>query len=138
MKIAFDALPLLGRMTGIGHCEAGQIQALTAMHPEYQFTLNYFAVRHLQECAQSLKPYLRQNVTAKHCFCSAYGYRAVSTLIPVPYSLFFGKDNDLTHFSIILSRHTFTEKLSSLFMTWYTRHFRKRSEGAPNKCLTGA
>ena len=98
MKIAFDALPLLGRMTGIGHCEAGQVQALTAMHPEHQFTLNYFAIRHLEDCRENLQPYLKQNVTAKHCFCSAYGYRAISTLIPVPYSLFFGKENDLTHF----------------------------------------
>jgi len=98
MKIAFDALPLLGRMTGIGHCEAGQIQALTAMHPEHEYTLNYFAIRHLQECAKSLKPYLKPNVTARHSFCSAYGYRAISTFVPVPYSLFFGKQNDLTHF----------------------------------------
>ncbi len=98
MKIAFDALPLLGRMTGIGHCEAGQIQAMTASHPEHEFTLNYFAVRHLKECSRSLNPYLKENVKAKHAFCSAYGYRALSTFVPVPYSLFFGKQNDLTHF----------------------------------------
>ena len=33
MKIAFDAIPLLGRKSGIGWCEAGQVSALTRMLP---------------------------------------------------------------------------------------------------------
>ena len=97
MKIAFDAIPLLGRMTGIGYCEAGQVKAMTRLHPEHRYTLNYFAARHLQERAADLAPYLGDGVSAKHAFCVPYAYRAVSTFIPIPYRWFFGR-NDLTHF----------------------------------------
>ena len=98
MKIAFDALPLLGKKTGIGFCEAGQVRAMTRLHPEHQYTLNYFAVKNLEEKKQDLKPYLDKHVSIKHAFCSPYGYRLVSEFVPVPYSLFFGKENQITHF----------------------------------------
>ena len=98
MNIAFDALPLMGRRTGIGYCEAGQVQALTRLHPEHRYTLNYFAMRHLEDRRRDLAPYLRENVTAKHAFLSPYGYRLASAFVPVPYRWFFGGSNDLTHF----------------------------------------
>ena len=44
MHIAFDVLPLIGcRMTGIGYCEAGQIQALSKMYPDDEFLLQFFS-----------------------------------------------------------------------------------------------
>lgn len=98
MNIAFDALPLMGRLTGIGYCEAGQVSAMTRLHPEHNFTLNYFAMRHLKERKADLQPYLRENVTAKHALCSPYGYRLLSTFLPVPYCWFFGKKAEITHF----------------------------------------
>ncbi len=98
MNIAFDALPLMGRLTGIGYCEAGQVTAMTKLHPEHRFSLNYFAMRHLNARKADLAPYLRENVTAKHAFCSPYGYRLLSSFLPVPYRWFFGKDADITHF----------------------------------------
>ena len=97
MKLAFDALPLLGRMTGIGYCEAGQVSAITRLHPEHSYTLNYFAMRHLKERAADIAPYLQAHVKAKHALCIPYAYRLASTFLPVPYAWFFGK-NDLTHF----------------------------------------
>ena len=97
MRIAFDAIPLLGRMSGIGYCEAGQITALTRLHPEHDYTLNYFAMRHLKERAADIAPYLGGYVRAKHALCVPYAYRLVSAFVPVPYSWYFGK-NDLTHF----------------------------------------
>ena len=97
MRIAFDAIPLLGRMSGIGYCEAGQVSALTRLHPEHDYTLNYFAMRHLKERAADIAPYLGGHVRAKHALCVPYAYRLVSTFVPVPYSWYFGK-NDLTHF----------------------------------------
>lgn len=97
MKIAFDALPLMGRMTGIGYCEAGQVSAITRLYPEHDYTLNYFAMRHLQERASDIAPYLDKNVRAKQALCVPYAYRLVSAFVPVPYSWYFGK-NDLTHF----------------------------------------
>ncbi|MBQ8928716.1 MAG: glycosyltransferase family 4 protein [Oscillospiraceae bacterium] len=98
MNIAFDALPLMGRRTGIGYCEAGQVQALTRLHPEHRYALNYFAMRHLPERRADLASYLRDNVEARHAFLSPYGYRLLSTFVPVPYRWFFGGKNDLTHF----------------------------------------
>ena len=98
MNIAFDALPLLGKKTGIGFCEAGQVRAMTRLHPENQYVLNYFAVKNLEEKKQDLKPYLDKHVSMKHAFCSPYGYRIVSGFLPVPYSLFFGKNHQITHF----------------------------------------
>ncbi len=98
MKIAFDALPLLGRKTGIGFCESGQVRAMTHLHPEHQYTLNYFAVKNLEAKKQELQPYLDSHVSAKHAFCSPYGYRIISEFLPVPYSLFFGREHQITHF----------------------------------------
>ncbi|MBQ2264399.1 MAG: glycosyltransferase family 4 protein [Oscillospiraceae bacterium] len=98
MNISFDALPLMGRLTGIGYCQAGQVTAMTRLHPEQSFTLNYFAMRHLDERKSDLQPYLRENVTARHAFCSPYLYRLISACIPVPYHWFFGKKADVTHF----------------------------------------
>ncbi len=97
MRIAFDAIPLLGRMTGIGYCEAGQVSAMTRLHPEHTYQLNYFAARQLAQRRRELAPYLGGHVTARHAFCVPYLYRAVSTFVPIPYSWFFGR-NDLTHF----------------------------------------
>ena len=97
MRIAFDAIPLLGRMTGIGYCEAGQVSAMTRLHPEHTYQLNYFAARQLAQRHSELAPYLGGHVTARHAFCVPYLYRAVSTFVPIPYAWFFGR-NDLTHF----------------------------------------
>ncbi len=98
MKIAFDALPLMGRRTGIGYCEAGQVRAMTTQHPEHHFTLNYFAMRHLNERKADLSPFLQENVSVKHALCSPYAYRLLSSFLPVPYHWFFGRTADITHF----------------------------------------
>ncbi len=88
----------MGRLTGIGYCEAGQVKAMTRLHPEDVFSLNYFAIRHLAERKSDIQPYLRENVMAHHSFCHPYLYRLVSTFLPVPYRWFFGKKTDVTHF----------------------------------------
>ena len=99
MKIAFDALPLLGRKTGIGYCEAGQIRAMMNLFPKNQYTLNYFAVKNLETKKQEIQSYLvRNSIQAKQAFCSPYAYRLVSSFIPVPYRWFFGTQNQITHF----------------------------------------
>ena len=97
MRIAFDALPLLGRRTGIGYCEAGQVEALTLLYKEHEYTLNYFAFRHAEERAAELAPFLGEHVHARRASCIPLLYRALSTVLPIPYGWLFGK-NDLTHF----------------------------------------
>lgn len=98
MNIAFDALPLLGQKTGIGFCEAGQVRAMTRLHPEHDYRLNYFAVKDTEGKKKDLQPYLAEHVSAKHVFCPPYAYRLLSGFLPVSYDWFFGKENQLTHF----------------------------------------
>lgn len=57
MRIAFDVLPLIGcRMTGIGYCEAGQIQALTRLYPDDEFLLQFFSRKNEEIKIQRLQP----------------------------------------------------------------------------------
>ncbi|MDE6657619.1 MAG: glycosyltransferase family 4 protein, partial [Oscillospiraceae bacterium] len=98
MRIAFDALPLLNKKTGIGYCEAGQIKAFAKLYPEHDFVLNYFAIKNLETSKQEINYYLTKNMIAKHAFFSAYGYRILSSFLPIHYDWFFGKNNSLTHF----------------------------------------
>lgn len=99
MNIGFDAAPLIdARRSGIGYCQAGLVEALTRLYPEHSYRLQYLSLRHGAEKAARLAPYLKEHVTAKAAFCSPLGYRAVTTLLPLPYRLFFGGKNDITHF----------------------------------------
>lgn len=99
MQVAFDALPLIGqRMTGIGYCEAGQIQALADCYPDSAFYLQYFAIRREAEKLERLAPYLRSNMRPSRGRCSGYLYRLVSNFLPLPYRWFFGKQAQVTHF----------------------------------------
>ncbi len=98
MEIAFDALPLLGRLTGIGYCEAGQVKAMAKLHPELQFSLNYMYIRGRSRCETALAPYRTENLRARGAFCSPYAYRLLSSFLPVPYRWFFGKKAKLSHF----------------------------------------
>ena len=99
MKIAFDALPLISeRMTGIGYCQAGQIQALMALHPENRYVMQFFAAGDGGEKRKRLQSYEDNRAEIREGKCSGYLYRLVSNFLPVPYNYFFGKDADITHF----------------------------------------
>lgn len=99
MKIAFDALPLISeRMTGIGYCQAGQIKALMALHPEEQYVMQFFAAGDGGEKRKRLQSYEDARAEIRQGKCSGYLYRMVSNFLPVPYNHFFGKDADITHF----------------------------------------
>lgn len=98
MNIAFDALPLISdRMTGIGWCEAGQTTAMARLHPENNYTYNFFSRKDDHIKLERLAPFT-QNIKPNLVHFSGYVYRAMSTFIPVPYSMFFGKSADITHF----------------------------------------
>lgn len=95
-----DALPLVGeRMTGIGYCQAGQLQALAAQHPEDTVVLQYFSRKNEDVKQARLAPYLRENTMAQGVHTSGYFYRLVTSFLPFPsYRRYFGKDADVTHF----------------------------------------
>ncbi|MEI3020231.1 glycosyltransferase [Ruminococcus sp.] len=99
MRIAFDVLPLIGcRMTGIGYCEAGQIQALAQLHPEDEFLLQFFSRKDEHIKIERLAPYLRDNMKPHWAKASGYVYRLVSNFLPVSYRHFFGDRAQVTHF----------------------------------------
>lgn len=99
MKIAFDALPLISeRMTGIGYCQAGQIQALMALHPEEQYIMQFFATGDGGEKRKRLTRYEEARAEIRQGKCSGYLYRLLSNFLPISYNKFFGNDADITHF----------------------------------------
>lgn len=99
MKIAFDALPLISeKMTGIGYCQTGQIQALMALHPEEQYIMQFFATGDGGEKRKRLARYEEARAEIRQGKCSGYLYRLLSNFMPIPYNKFFGNDADITHF----------------------------------------
>lgn len=99
MKIAFDAVPLVGRnMSGIGWCEAGQTTALVSLHPENDYTYNYFAGKTAAEKAERIKPFAGDKIKVRASAFPGMVYRALTNFVPLSYSMFFGKDHDITHF----------------------------------------
>lgn len=98
-RIAFDAAPLVGdHISGIGYCEAGLVEAMTRLHPELQYRFEYFSLRTPEEKRRRLAPFRKENIPLRTAFCSPLAYRMLSSVIPVPYSAFFGKWADVTHF----------------------------------------
>ena len=99
MRIEFDALPLVSeKMTGIGWCEAGQTTALARLHPEDSFRYNFFSGKDNAAKMERIMPFAGDSIAVKMAKFSGYMYRASSTFVPVPYSSFFGKKADVTHF----------------------------------------
>lgn len=99
MNISFDALPLIsGKITGIGWCEVGQTQALAKLHPEHSYSYSFFCKNGDTEKSERIKPFLTNGIKPQSADFSGYLYRAMSTFVPVPYSHFFGKSADITHF----------------------------------------
>lgn len=97
MNIAFDAVPLVSdRMTGIGWCEAGQTAALAKLHPEHNYTYNFFSRTDDHIKLERLKPFT-ESIDPNLAHFSGYIYRMISNFLPIPYSRFFG-NADITHF----------------------------------------
>jgi len=99
VNIQFDALPLVSdKMSGIGWCEAGQTMALAKLHPENKYSYNFFSRRDDHIKMERLAPFIGSGIKPEIVHFSGYMYRAASTFVPVPYSHFFGKKADITHF----------------------------------------
>ena len=99
MRIAFDALPLVSnRMTGIGYCEAGQIQAMMMLHPEEQYVLQFFDKGDGVEKRKRLHYYEQQsNVSVRQGHFSGYLYRLLTTAIPC---IFWKRCRDYAFFQL--------------------------------------
>ena len=98
MRITFDAVPICSdKMTGIGWCELGQTQTLAALFPENRYEYSFFTSGD-NERVKRVKKFAGKHIKLNTSGFSGFAYRAVSTFLPVPYSLFFGRKSDITHF----------------------------------------
>ena len=98
MKINFDAVPICSdKITGIGWCEVGQTQTLAKLHPENEYEYSFFTSGD-KERVKRVKKFAGKNIKLNTSGFSGYLYRAASTFLPIPYSFFFGRKNDINHF----------------------------------------
>lgn len=98
MNITFDAIPLIAdKITGIGWCEAGQTMKLAELYPEHCFEYSFFADRR-GNAARQIKQFSGGKIRLNTSPFPKKLYRLLSVILPVPYSAFFGKKSDITHF----------------------------------------
>ncbi|MBP5378971.1 MAG: glycosyltransferase family 4 protein [Ruminococcus sp.] len=98
MRITFDAVPICSeKMTGIGWCELGQTQALAQLFPGNEYEYSFFTSGE-EERVKRVKQLAGKDIRLNTSGFSGFVYRAVSTFLPVPYSFFFGRKSDITHF----------------------------------------
>lgn len=98
MHIEFDAGPLISdRITGIGWCEIGQTTAMARIHPENTYSYSFFTSGKSSR-EERVKEFAGDAIALNGSSFSGYIYRALSTFLPLPYSAFFGRKADVTHF----------------------------------------
>lgn len=99
MKISFDAQLLIkGNKTGIGWCAENLLMNIPHIEGvDYQ--LNYFSKGSKVEQIKTLEMYQSNGYHLRQCdWFHNRIYRAISSIAPLPYSLFFGSDSDVTVF----------------------------------------
>lgn len=98
--ISFEASPLVNNAkTGIGYCESGQVTEISKAHlGTDRIKFEFFSLRNHDRKLARIEPYLMDNCEINMSRFSGFVYKAVSTFIPLPYSWFFGKGSDITHF----------------------------------------
>ncbi|MDR1559684.1 MAG: glycosyltransferase family 4 protein [Clostridiales bacterium] len=100
MKIAIDAQPVIdSQKTGIGFYEYNIISWMLKRWKEHEYIFNCFKFHRLSEAETALREFTESGGKSNICTllpCSLY--RLMSNLAPVPYSVFFGKDADISLF----------------------------------------
>lgn len=140
MQIAFDSVPLISdRMTGIGYCQAGQVSSLIEIFKKDKFVFQFFSVRTPNTKIERLSPYLGDNATYQKAFFSGLGYRVIQNYVSLPYSMFFGKKADVTHFfNYIVPPHVGTATVVTVHDMVYKSYpetMHKRTLALLNKSL---
>lgn len=98
MNITFDAMPLIsGSITGIGWCEAGQTMKFAELYPENRCEYSFFSDIH-GNAVKQIRSFAGGNIGLNISRFPKKLYRLLSVMLPLPYSLFFGKKSDITHF----------------------------------------
>lgn len=99
MKIAFDAQLLFEKQkTGIGWTADNIIKNIIETD-DNEYVLNYFSLHHKQEKNKIISQYKRLGYKSKQCFW-LYNtlYRKIWSRIPIPYSMLFQKNMQITQF----------------------------------------
>lgn len=99
MKVAFDAQSLFEeRKTGIGWTIEKLISCLEIPQSD-KYQLNYFAFRNKELKRRQMQRYAEKGYVIKACNWFPLGiYRRIWNLLPIPYSVFMGRDTDITQF----------------------------------------
>ena len=98
MRITFDAVPICSdKMSGIGWCELGQTRAVAELYPGNEYEYSFFTSGD-NERMKRVKSLAGKRIGLNTSRFSGYLYRAATTFLPIPYSLFFGRRSDITHF----------------------------------------
>jgi len=98
MKITFDAVPICSdKITGIGWCEVGQTQTLAQLHPENEYEYSVFTSGDTER-EKRVRQFAGKDIKLNITSFSGYLYRLMTTFLPIPYSFFFGRKSDITHF----------------------------------------
>lgn len=100
MKISFDAQLLSDReKTGIGWLADNILKELPVFN-KHDYQLNYFLFNKKDRQGLGIiEKYLKIGFQLKLCrWFSSKTYKILWNIIPLPYSLFFGKDSDITVF----------------------------------------
>ncbi len=100
MNIHFDAHALLDtQKTGIGWTAYNLLKSLLAINQEHTYTLNYFSMRVAREKRAALQEFEELGCVINECrWFVNRTYKLLYNFIPVPYSLFFGSNADVTFF----------------------------------------
>jgi len=100
MKIAFNVQPIVKKYrTGVGYCEYLMIQNILKIYKENQYRFDFISTGNKKYEFLQLKELLTKNIIINRCFWfNEFIYRILINLLPIPYSLFFGKCDEITHF----------------------------------------
>jgi glycosyltransferase involved in cell wall biosynthesis len=100
MTIAFDIRPIVKKQkTGIGFAAYWTIRSIQSLYDENNFVLNFFAFGNKIKIKKRIESVKSNKTILNGCFYFPDTlFRALSIIFPVPYSKFFRKYSDLTHF----------------------------------------
>lgn len=100
MKINFDAEPICApQPTGVGMVEIELCKRIVKEYPENEYLLTFFSLRGTKEKKERIKNRTGANVKVKAFPLLSSGlYKMISTVLPLPYRMFFGGKSDVTHF----------------------------------------
>jgi glycosyltransferase involved in cell wall biosynthesis len=100
LNIQFDAHVLMDdQKTGIGRTALKLIEGLALAEKRHTYVLNYFAMRQVFKKRDYIKDLLALGCKANECrWFNSKAYKLLYNFIPIPYSLFFGGNADITHF----------------------------------------